>query len=72
MLFILAFARLNSLKTWIRKYVYVQMILSAYVLLAVYIPLIGIQTFPDEIGPWLIAQLILLYRFSRITKNANG
>jgi len=72
MLFSLAFARLNSLKTWIRKYVYVQMILSAYVLLAVYIPLIGIQTFPDEIGPWLIAQLILLYRFSRITKSVHG
>ncbi len=72
MLFILAFARLNSLKAWIRQYVFVQMALSAYVLLAVYIPVIGIQTFPDEIGPWLIAQLILLYRFSRITKNVNG
>jgi hypothetical protein len=72
MLFSIVFARLNSLKAWIQKYVYVQMILSAYVLLAVYIPLIGIQTFPDEIGPWLIAQLILLYRFSRITKSVNG
>ena len=71
MLFSIVFARLNSLKAWIQKYVYVQMILSAYVLLAVYIPLIGIQTFPDEIGPWLIAQLILLYRFSRITKSVN-
>ena len=72
MLFSIVFARLNSLKAWIQKYVYVQMILSAYVLLAVYIPLIGIQTFPDEISPWLIAQLILLYRFSRITKSVNG
>jgi hypothetical protein len=72
MLFSIVFARLNSLKAWIQKYVYVQMILSACVLLAVYIPLIGIQTFPDEIGPWLIAQLILLYRFSRITKSVNG
>jgi hypothetical protein len=48
------------------------MILSAYVLLAVYIPAIGIQTFPDEIVAWLMAQLILLYRFSRITKNVKG
>ena len=72
MLFILVFARLNSLKTWIRKYVFVQMILSAYVLIALYIPVIGIQTFPDEIGAWLVAQLILLYRFSRITKNVKG
>jgi hypothetical protein len=71
-LFSIAFARIASVKSWVRKYVQIQMILSAYVLLAVYIPAIGIQTFPDEIGPWLIAQLILLYRFSRITKNANG
>jgi hypothetical protein len=48
------------------------MILSAYVLLAVYIPAIGIQTFPDEIGPWLVAQLILLVRFTRITKAVQG
>jgi hypothetical protein len=72
MLFALAFARVEALKAWIRKYAFIQMGLSAYVLLAIYIPAIGIQTFPDEIGPWLIAQLILLYRFSRITKSVNG
>ena len=72
MLFSLAFVRLASLKAWIRKYAFVQMILSAYVLLAVYIPAIGIQTFPDEIGPWLVAQLILLVRFTRITKAVQG
>jgi hypothetical protein len=72
LLFSLAFVRLASLKAWIRKYVYAQMILSAYVLLAVCIPVIGIQTFPNEIGAWLAAQLILLYRFSRISKSVNG
>jgi len=72
LLFALAFARVNKLKTWIRKYVFVQLILSAYVLVAVYIPAIGIQTFPDEIGAWLIAQLILLVRFTRITKPVQG
>jgi hypothetical protein len=46
--------------------------LSAYVLIAVYIPAIGIQTFPDEIGAWLVAQLILLYRFTRISKSVQG
>jgi hypothetical protein len=46
--------------------------LSAYVLLAVFIPAIGIQTFPDEIGAWLVAQLILIYRFTRITKPVKG
>ena len=48
MLFSLAFVRLASLKAWIRKYAFLQMILSAYVLLSVYIPAIGIQTFPDD------------------------
>ncbi|MFA9220923.1 MAG: hypothetical protein ACEQSL_07035, partial [Sediminibacterium sp.] len=72
MLFALAFARLSALKAWIRKYAFVQIILSAYVLLSVYIPAIGIQTFPDEIGAWLIAQLILLVRFTRITKPVQG
>jgi hypothetical protein len=72
LLFALAFARVNTVKLWIKKYVYVQMILSGYVLLAVMIPAIGIQTFPNEIGAWLVAQLILLYRFSRITKSVNG
>ena len=72
MLFALAFARVEALKAWIRKYAFIQMGLSAYVLLAVYIPAIGIQTFPDEIGPWLMAQLILIYRFNRITKPVQG
>jgi hypothetical protein len=72
MLFAFAFARLSALKAWIRKYAFVQMILSAYVLLSVFIPAIGIQTFPDEIGAWLIAQLILLVRFTRITKPVQG
>jgi hypothetical protein len=68
----LAFARTHALKAWIRKYAFVQMGLSAYVLLSVYIPAIGIQIFPDEIGAWLIAQLILIYRFTRITKAVQG
>jgi hypothetical protein len=72
LLFALAFARVNTVKSWVKKYVYVQMALSAYVLLAVFIPAIGIQTFPNEIGAWLVAQFILLYRFSRITKSVNG
>ena len=72
LLFALAFARVNAVKSWVKKYVFVQMAFSAYVLLAVLIPAIGIQTFPNEIGAWLVAQLILLYRFSRITKSANG
>jgi hypothetical protein len=72
LLFALAFARVNTVKSWVKKYVYVQIALSAYVLLAVFIPAIGIQTFPNEIGAWLVAQLILLYRFSRNTKSVNG
>lgn len=72
MLLALAFARMNTLKSWIRKYAFVQMGLSAYVLLAVYIPAVGIQTFPDEIGAWLTAQLIVIYRFTRITKPVQG
>ena len=68
----LAFVKMTSLKTWIRKYVFVQLILTTYVLLAVFIPVIGIQTFPDEIGAWLVAQMILLIRFRRITKPAQG
>ena len=68
----LAFVKMTSLKTWIRKYVFVQLILTTYVLLAVFIPVIGIQTFPDEIGAWLFAQMILLIRFRRITKPAQG
>jgi hypothetical protein len=46
--------------------------LSAYVLLSVFIPVIGIQIFPDEIGAWLVAQLILIYRYTRITKPVQG
>ncbi len=72
LMFTLAFARLSVLKSWIKKYVYVQMVLSGYVLLAVVIPAVGIQTFPNEIGAWLIAQLILLYRFYRIAKSVQG
>ena len=72
LMFTPAFARLSVLKSWIKKYVYVQMVLSGYVLLAVVIPAVGIQTFPNEIGAWLIAQLILLYRFSRIAKSVQG
>jgi hypothetical protein len=72
MLFALAFARMNAMSAWVRKYAFVQMGFSAYVLLAVFIPVIGIQTFPDEIGPWLMAHLILIYRFTRITKPVQG
>jgi hypothetical protein len=72
MLFTLAFARMKGVKVWVRKYAFVQMGLSAYVLLAVFIPAIGIQTFPDEIGAWLVAQLILIYRFTRITRSVKG
>lgn len=72
LLFSLAFVRLQQIKKWVRTYVFVQMALTAYVLVALYIPAIAIQTFPDEIGAWLFAQLILLYRFSRITKPVNG
>mgnify|MGYP003335075574 CR=1 FL=1 len=72
LLFSLAFVRLQKVKKWVRDYVYVQMALTAYVIVALYIPQIAIQTFPDEIGAWLLAQLILLYRFSRITKTVNG
>jgi hypothetical protein len=72
MLFALAFARMNTMNAWVRKYAFLQMGFSAYVLLSVFIPVIGIQTFPDEIGPWLMAQLILIYRFTRITKPVQG
>jgi hypothetical protein len=72
MLFALAFARMNAVKAWVRKYAFVQMGLSAYVLLSVFIPVIGIQIFPDEIGAWLVAQLILIYRYTRITKPVQG
>jgi hypothetical protein len=72
LLLALAFVRLKAVKSWIRKYAFIQLGLSAYVLIAVYIPAIGIQTFPDEIGAWLVAQLILLYRFTRISKSVQG
>jgi len=57
------------MKLWVGKYVFVQMGLSAYVLIALCFPAIAIQTFPNEIGPWLMAQLILLIRFARLTNS---
>jgi len=67
-LLVFAFVSFKRNRKFWKIWVQIQVLLSAYVGLACLLPALSPEGFPAEISPWILVELLLLFRYYKLRK----